>query len=127
MLPHEEQENNKKKKEVDEQLIDITKQYKGKIVTCDYNLEKKASIHGVTAINMNALAQCLKISAVPGESLHIKVLHPGKDVMQGVGYLDDGTMLVVEQGNMDVGKMVDVVVSRVIQTASGRILFAKKI
>jgi len=127
VLSQEEQGNGNKRKEVDEQLINITKQYKGKIITCDYNLEKKATIHGVTTVNMNALAQCLKISAVPGESLHIKILHPGKDISQGVGYLDDGTMLVVEQGSTDVGKMVDVVVSRVIQTASGRILFAKKI
>lgn len=128
VLSHEEPEtSNKKKKEVDEQLIDIAKKYKGKIITCDYNLEKKASIHGIIAINMNALAQCLKIAAVPGESLHIKVLHQGKDFTQGVGYLDDGTMLVVEQGSTDVGKMIDVVVSRVIQTVSGRILFAKKI
>ena len=126
VLPPEEIDG-KKKKEVDEKLISIAKKYKGKIITCDYNLEKKASIHGVTAINMNALAQCLKISAVPGEALHIKVLHPGKDTTQGVGYLDDGTMLVIEQGSSDVGKMIDVVVSRVIQTASGRILFAKKI
>ncbi len=128
VLPHDEQETDgKKRKEVDEQLIVIAKKHKGKIITCDYNLEKKASIHGVTAINMNALAQCLKISAVPGEALHIKVLHPGKDATQGVGYLDDGTMLVVEQGSGDVGGMIDVVVSRVIQTASGRILFSKKI
>lgn len=135
ILPSEEEKKEKKKdlpagrreKEVDEQLIDVAKKYKGKMFTCDYNLEKKASIHGVTAINMNALAQCLKISAVPGESLHIKILHPGKDATQGVGYLDDGTMLVVEHGSSDVGKMIDVVVSRVIQTVSGRILFAKKI
>lgn len=119
--------NNTKKKEVDEILIDLAKQHKGKIITCDYNLEKKAAIHGITAININALAQCLKISAVPGESLHIKVLHQGKDLSQGVGYLDDGTMIVVEDANTDLGKMLDVVVSRVIQTASGRILFAKKI
>jgi len=116
-----------KKKEVDEQLIDLAKDYKGKIITCDYNLEKKASIHGITAININALAQCLKISAVPGEALHIKVLHQGKDLSQGVGYLDDGTMIVIEYASGEVGKMLDVVVSRVIQTASGRILFAKKI
>lgn len=118
---------NIKTKEVDEQLIDLAKTYKGKIITCDYNLEKKASIHGVVAVNINALAQCLKISAVPGEALHIKLLHQGKDITQGVGYLDDGTMIVVEYASNDVGKMLDVVVSRVIQTASGRILFAKKI
>lgn len=116
-----------KKKEVDEILIILAKHHKGKIITCDYNLEKKATIHGITAININALAQCLKISAVPGESLHIKVLHQGKDLTQGVGYLDDGTMIVIEDAKSDLGKMLDVVVSRVIQTASGRILFAKKI
>lgn len=117
----------KKSKEVDEILIRSAKVNKARIITCDYNLEKKASIQGVAAINMNALANCLKISAVPGEALHIKILHHGKDATQGVGYLDDGTMLVVENGAMDTGKTVDVVVSRVIQTAAGRILFAKKI
>lgn len=114
-------------KEVDEKLIKLTKTYKGKIVTCDYNLEKKASIAGVNVINMNALANALKVVAVPGEALHIKLQHVGKDATQGVGYLDDGTMIVVEQGRDYVGKQLDVVVSRVIQTATGRILFAKKI
>lgn len=114
-------------KEVDEKLMKLAKNYKGKIITCDYNLEKKASIAGVAVINMNALANALKIVAVPGEALHIKLQHIGKDVTQGVGYLDDGTMIVVEQGREEVGKAIDVVVSRVIQTATGRILFAKKI
>lgn len=113
--------------EVDEELIRITKAHKGRIITCDYNLEKKASIQGIRVINVNALAQCLKVTAVPGEALHIKILHLGKDVTQGVGYLDDGTMIVVEQGAIDIDKTIDVVVSRVIQTAVGRILFAKKI
>lgn len=114
-------------KEVDERLISIAKANHGRIITCDYNLEKKANITGVTAINVNALAHALKVSAVPGESLHISVLHQGKENTQGVGYLDDGTMIVVEQGVTDIGKDVDVVVSRVIQTSAGRILFAKKI
>jgi uncharacterized protein YacL len=116
-----------KRKEVDEILIETAKYYQGRIITCDYNLEKKASIQGVASINMNALAQVLKVTAVPGEALHIKVLHPGKDNTQGVGYLDDGTMLVIEQGSQDIGKNIDVVVARVIQTSAGRILFAKKI
>src|SRR3989344_2391502 len=116
-----------RKREVDEMLIRAAKANKAKVITCDYNLEKKASIEGVIAVNVNALANALKIRAVPGESLHIKLLHPGKDITQGVGYLDDGTMIVVERGSMDVGKTVDVVVARVIQTAAGRILFAKKI
>jgi uncharacterized protein YacL len=114
-------------KEVDDKLIDIAKSYKGRLITCDYNLEKKASISGVLAININTVANHLKIKAVPGEALHIRVLHVGKDLTQGVGYLDDGTMLVVENASMDVGRDVDVIVSRVIQTSAGRILFSKKI
>ncbi len=128
ILPEKEEKVDMNKKlEVDEKLIKIAKAHKGKIITCDYNLEKKANIQNVQAINVNALANTLKVTAVPGEALHIKVLHPGKDLTQGVGYLDDGTMIVVEQGKDDVGRTIDVVVSRVIQTATGRILFAKKI
>ncbi len=114
-------------KEVDEKLILSAKNNKGRIITCDYNLEKKAAISGVLAINVNTLANYLKITAVPGEALHIGILHKGKEISQGVGYLDDGTMLVVENASEDLGRMVDVVVSRVIQTTAGRILFAKKI
>ena len=113
--------------EVDEKLITVAKSYKGRIITCDYNLEKKASIPGVVAININTLANFLKVKAVPGEALYIKLLHLGKDPSQGVGYLDDGTMVVVERASSDVGRHVDVIVSRVIQTTAGRILFAKKI
>jgi uncharacterized protein YacL len=116
-----------KNKEVDERLIMSAKSYKGRIITCDYNLEKKATISGVLAINVNTLANHLKITAVPGETLHISILHKGKEATQGVGYLDDGTMLVVENASEDLGHMVDIVVSRVIQTTAGRILFAKKI
>lgn len=116
-----------KSKEVDERLITATKNHKGRIITCDYNLEKKATISEILAINVNTLANHLKITAVPGEALHISILHRGKETTQGVGYLDDGTMLVVEDASSDLGKTVDVVVSRVIQTTAGRILFAKKI
>jgi len=114
-------------KEVDEKLIDKTKAHKGKIITCDYNLEKKSSISGLTAININTLATLLKVRAVPGEALHIKVLHRGKESTQGVGYLDDGTMIVIENAVEQIGKETDVLVSRIIQTTAGRILFAKKI
>jgi len=113
--------------EVDEKLISAAKQNKARLITCDYSLEKKASISGVTAININTLANVLKIIAVPGETLHIKIAHKGKDITQGVGYLDDGTMIVVENASLDLGKELDVVVSRVIQTTAGRILFSKKI
>lgn len=122
-----EDENNLEKLEVDERLIRLAKSYKGKIVTCDYNLEKKAVIENIRAININALANHLKVIAVPGEALYIRIAHKGKEALQGVGYMDDGTMIVVENGADMIGKDVNVVVSRVIQTASGRILFAKKI
>ncbi|HUD09259.1 MAG TPA: PIN domain-containing protein [Patescibacteria group bacterium] len=114
-------------KEVDEKLIQAAKLNKGRLITCDYNLEKKGSIGGVSAVNMNTLANVLKIIAVPGETLHIQIQHPGKDVTQGVGYLDDGTMIVVENAAQHLGKELDVVVSRVIQTSAGRILFSKKL
>lgn len=126
-LTLDEEEASEEKIEVDEKLIKSAKNHKGKLITCDYNLEKKASVDGVMAINMNALANSLKVIAVPGEALHVNVSHPGKEATQGVGYLDDGTMIVVESGSDVVGKTIDVVVSRVIQTATGRILFAKKI
>jgi uncharacterized protein YacL len=113
-------------KEVDEQLLHTAKQYKGKIITCDYNLEKKAHVMGVVAINMHALAQVLKVAAVPGEDISVTVLHVGKDKTQGVGYLDDGTMVVVENASELVGTQQQVKISRVIQTQTGKILFAKK-
>jgi len=119
--------NHNGKTEVDEELIREAHINKGKIITCDYNLEKKATISGVLAININTLANVLKVIAVPGEAIHIKILHRGKDIGQGVGYMDDGTMLVVEGASEDLGRGVDVIVSRVIQTTAGRILFAKKI
>ena len=114
-------------KEVDEKLIKIAKNEKGKIITCDFNLEKKASISGVTTININTLANLLKVRAIPGEVFSIKLVHKGKDSTQGVGYFDDGTMVVVENASFDIGKAVEVKVSRVIQTTAGRILFAKKV
>jgi uncharacterized protein YacL len=113
--------------EVDERLIRASKINKAQVVTCDYNLEKKASINGLPAININTLANILKITAVPGESLFIKILHKGKDITQGVGYLDDGTMVVIENASEQMGQEVNVAISRVIQTTGGRILFAKMI
>ncbi len=127
VLKEEYENNDGKPGEVDERIIKAAKMHKGKIITCDFNLDKKANIDGITAININELANVLKVIAVPGEALHIKVQHQGKEGSQGVGYLDDGTMIVVEQGSENIGQSLDVVVSRVIQTASGRILFAKKI
>jgi uncharacterized protein YacL len=127
ILSSEDEKPFHKGKEVDEYLIKIAKFHKGRMITCDYNLEKKGSIENVATINMNGLANSLKVIAVPGEALHVKVSHQGKEAAQGVCYLDDGTMIVVENGSSEIGKSIDVVVARVIQTATGRILFAKKI
>lgn len=127
LLLNEEPDPKKKLTEVDDKLIAITKKYKGRVITCDYNLEKKAAISNVTAINVHELANKLKVLAVPGEALHITLQHIGKDPTQGVGYLEDGTMIVVEHSSNEVGQEVDVVVNRVIQTSSGRILFAKRL
>jgi uncharacterized protein YacL len=126
VLP-EKSTSNSAQLEVDEKLIATARSNRGRVVTCDYNLEKKASISGVRAINVHTLAHALKVRAVPGEALHIKVLHKGKDQTQGVGYLDDGTMLVVENASELIGHEIDVIVSRVIQTTAGRILFSKRI
>lgn len=127
LITTSEDDKTAKLKEVDEKLLATAKFYKGRLITCDFNLEKKASVSGVVAVNVHELANRLKIIAVPGESLHVKIQHIGKDVTQGVGYLDDGTMVVVSDGSTNLDHFVNVVVSRVIQTSSGRMLFAKKI
>lgn len=112
-------------KPVDEAIIDHSKKYKGRIVTCDYNLAKKAKISGVLAVDLYEMANILKTQALPGEEFFVKIVQEGKGVGQGVGYLPDGTMLVVEQGRSMVGKTIQVEVSRIIQTDAGKILFSK--
>lgn len=113
------------KKPVDERIIEAAKKNKGKVITCDYNLSKKAQISSVTAINMYELANVIKTTALPGEVFFIKVVQKGKGVGQGVGYLPDGTMVVVEEGANLLEKTVRVLISRVIQTDVGRIFFGK--
>jgi uncharacterized protein YacL len=113
------------KKPVDERVIEAAKKYKGKIITCDFNLSKKAQISGVVAIDMYEMANVLKTTALPGEAFYIKVVQKGKGDRQGVGYLPDGTMIVVEQGESLIGETVKVLISRVIQTDVGRIFFGK--
>lgn len=112
-------------KPVDESVIDHAKKHKGRIITCDYNLAKKASISGVIVVNLYELANIVKTTALPGEEFFVKIVQEGKGAGQGVGYLPDGTMLVVEKGREYIGKTVNVEVSRIIQTDSGKILFSK--
>jgi uncharacterized protein YacL len=118
-------DDSKIKKPVDERIIEAAKKSKGKIITCDFNLSKKAQISNVTAIDMYEMANVLKTTALPGEAFFVKVVQKGKGERQGVGYLPDGTMLVVEEGEGLIGETVKVLVSRVIQTDVGRIFFGK--
>ncbi len=111
--------------EVDEMLIALARDMKGKIVTNDYNLNKVATVKGIEVININQLANALKPAVMPGEEMTIQVIRSGKEQGQGVAYLDDGTMIVVDGGRDHVGMTVDVVVTSVLQTAAGRMVFAK--
>lgn len=112
-------------KTVDDKLIKLAKNLHGKIITTDFNLNKVASISGVVVLNINDLANAVKTVAVPGERLDVKVVHLGKDAKQGVGYLPDGTMIVVEDGAQLVGRDVKTEVSRVLQVSAGRMIFVK--
>lgn len=112
---------------VDDKIIHIAQKYHGRVVTCDYNLSQKAKISGVVSIDLHEVANALKTQAIPGEIFWIKIIQPGKGEGQGVGYLPDGTMIVVENGIGLMGQTVQVMVSRIIQTEAGKILFSKVI
>jgi len=114
-----------KLKDVDTKLIALAKRLGGKIVTNDYNLNKVAELQGIEVLNMNQLAMSLRPALLPGEQMSIKVLREGKEQGQGIGYLDDGTMVVVDDARKHLGKTVDVVVTSVLQTTSGRMIFSR--
>ena len=114
-----------KLQDVDTKLIALAKKLNGKIVTNDYNLNKVAELQGIEVLNMNQLATALKPAILPGEQMSIKILKEGKEHGQGIGYLDDGTMVVVDDAKKLLGKSVDIVVTSVLQTTSGRMIFAK--
>lgn len=110
---------------VDQRLVVLAKALGGRVVTNDFNLNKVASVQGVDVINLNDLANCLKPRYLPGERLSIKVMKQGESVGQGVGYLDDGTMVVCEEGSGLIGKEADVIVKTVLQSSAGRMIFAR--
>ncbi len=114
-------------KAVDDKLIKLAKNLHGKIITTDFNLNRVATLSNVPVLNINDLANAVKAIAVPGENLVVKVVHLGKDPKQGVGYLPDGTMIVVEDGATLVGKEIKTEVTRLIQVAAGRMIFTKKV
>ena len=112
-------------REVDEKLIMLARQMQAPILTNDYNLNRVAELQGVQVLNINDLANAVKSILLPGELLAVNVIQEGKEVGQGVGYLDDGTMVVVEEGRSFIGKEIAVSVTKVLQTAAGRMIFSK--
>lgn len=111
--------------EVDLKLVRLAQERDMPILTLDYNLNRVARIQGVTVLNLNELANALKPAVLPGESLRVKVLREGKEAEQGVGYLDDGTMIVIEGARRFVGDTLDVEVTSVLQSPSGKMIFTK--
>ncbi len=112
-------------REVDAKLVRLAKLVGGKLLTNDFNLNKVAELQGVQVLNINELANALKPVVLPGEVMEARVIKEGKEYNQGVAYLDDGTMVVVEQGRNLIGQTVKVMVTSVLQTAAGRMIFAK--
>lgn len=111
--------------EVDVKLLKLAQIMKGKVVTNDFNLNKVAVIKGVPVLNINELANALKPMVIPGETMTVALIKQGKDHSQAIGYLDDGTMIVVEDGRRQIGQTVDINVTSVLQTAAGRMIFGK--
>lgn len=113
-------------KQVDEKLLNLTKSLNGRIVTTDFNLNKLALVSNINVLNVNDLANAVKTISLPGERFEIKIMHLGKDRSQGIGYLSDGTMIVIADAADRIGQTVKVEVTKNIQTPAGRMIFAKE-
>lgn len=114
-------------KQVDDKLMNLAKGLNGKILTTDFNLNKAATVSNIPVLNVNDLANAVKTSSLPGERFDIKIAHLGKDKTQGVGYLAEGTMVVVADSAQNIGKNIKVEVTKNIQTPAGRMIFAKEV
>jgi uncharacterized protein YacL len=112
-------------REVDMKLIELAKVYDCKIVTNDFNLNKVAQLHGVDVLNINELANALKPVVLPGEAMRVFILKEGKEYNQGVAYLDDGTMVVVDNAKRLISKTIDITVTSVLQTTAGKMIFGR--
>jgi uncharacterized protein YacL len=110
---------------VDERLVVLAKALSGRVVTNDFNLNKVAQLQGVEVINLNELSNAMKLVALPGEMLTVKIVKQGDQIGQGIGYLDDGTMIVVEHGRQALGQEVAITVTSVLQTPAGRMIFGR--
>src|SRR5204862_4092987 len=114
-------------REVDLKLIELARTLQGKIVTNDFNLNKVAQLRGVEVLNVNELANSLKPVVLPGELMKVFILKEGKEYNQGVAYLDDGTMVVVDNARKMISKTIDIVVTSVLQTTAGKMIFGRHI
>ncbi len=112
-------------READLKLVELAKRLKGIIITNDFNLNKVAGLHGVKVMNLNQLSNALKPVVLPGETMSIRVVKEGKEENQGIGYLDDGTMVVVDDAKKYMGREIDVSVTSVLQTPTGRMIFTR--
>ena len=112
-------------REVDDKLVILARQLRCPILTNDYNLNRVAELQGVAILNVNELANAVKSVLLPGESLIVNIIQEGREAGQGVAYLDDGTMVVVEDGRAQLNSQASVTVTKVLQTAAGRMIFAR--
>ena len=112
-------------KGVDQKIVSFTKLKDGRVATTDYNLSKVAQVRGVDVLNINDLASTLKVVALPGELMHIKIIKPGEESDQGIGYLEDGTMVVVEGARNKIGREISISVTSSLQTSAGKMIFGK--
>lgn len=119
--------DNAKFEGVDQKLVALASQENGRIITSDFNLNKVATLHGVTVVNLNDLANAVRAVALPGEQLRIRVIKPGEAVGQGVGFMEDGTMVVIENAREKVGDEIDVLVTNSVHTSAGRMIFARMV
>jgi uncharacterized protein YacL len=111
--------------QVDDKLVILARQLRAPVMTNDFNLNRVAELQGVTILNINELANAVKAVYLPGETLNVRIIQDGREPGQGVGYLDDGTMVVVQGGSDFQGVELDTVVTKVLQTAAGRMIFAR--
>lgn len=121
------QDGSKAEEGVDERLLNLAKKHGGSICTIDYNLNKVAVVEGIAVCNVNELAKNLRMAYLPGEKIMLELVQKGQDSHQGVGYLPDGTMVVVEQASGQVGQTIEIEFIRSLQTAAGKMMFAKKV
>jgi uncharacterized protein YacL len=121
------QDGSKAEEGVDERLLTLAKKHNAAVCTIDYNLNKVAVVEGITVLNVNELAQSLRMAYLPGEKMLLELVQKGQDSHQGVGYLTDGTMVVVEHANKNIGQTIEIEFIRSLQTAAGKMMFARPV